>query len=271
MDRVIALLSPAKTLDLESPVPTRKRSEPRLLDRAEQLVDVMRTKTPDEVAALMSISDDLAALNVQRYQDFTTPHTRRDARPAVFTFAGDVYQGLHHGLAALDRVGERDLTEAQKTIRILSGLYGLLRPLDLIQPHRLEMGTKLATDRGETLYEWWGTTITDLLAEDLAASPGPAVVVDLASAEYAAAVDLDRLGARVVRPRFLDESAAGELKVISFAAKRARGEMAAWLVRNRVRSVRALRGFAESGYAHDPDRSTADAPTFVRHRSDRPV
>ena len=146
---MIALLSPAKSLDYESKLPTRKSSQPRMLDRAEELIGVMRTKAPDEVAELMSISDDLAELNVRRYHDFTTPFTRRNARPAVLAFVGDVYMGM----AVRSRFGERDYTEAQKTVRILSGLYGVLRPLDLIQPYRLEMGTKLRTDRGDTLYD----------------------------------------------------------------------------------------------------------------------
>lgn len=257
---MIALLSPAKSLDLESPLATRRSSQPRLLDRAGELVDIMRHRSPDDLADLMSISAELAALNVQRYQDFTTPFTPDNARPAILTFAGDVYQGI----AAGDRFGERDFTEAQKTIRILSGLYGVLRPLDLIQPYRLEMGTKLATGRGDTLYDWWGGEITDVLNADLAESPGPDVVVDLASDEYASAVQPDRLAGRVIRPRFLDRTKAGEYRIVSFHAKRARGEMAAWLVLNRVRTAKAITRFDAAGYAYDPGRSTADRPTFVR-------
>lgn len=257
---MLSLLSPAKSLDYESRLPTRKHSEPRMLDHAEQLIEVMRAKSPDEVAALMSISDDLADLNVRRYQDFSTPFTPANARPALLAFAGDVYQGM----AAGERFGERDFTEAQKTVRILSGLYGVLRPLDLMQPYRLEMGTKLATDRGDTLYDFWGGEVTDLLNADLAESPGPDVVVNLASNEYAGVVDLDRLDGRLISPRFLDEGRDGEYRVVSFHAKRARGEMAGWLVRNRVRTIKAIREFDEAGYRFDPDRSTADEPTFVR-------
>jgi hypothetical protein len=263
---MIALLSPAKTLDYASPLPTRKATQPRLLDRAEDLVAVMRTKSPDEVADLMHLSPELADLNVQRYRDFTTPFTRRNARPAVLAFAGDVYQGM----AVRDRFDERDYTEAQKTVRILSGLYGLLRPLDLVQPYRLEMGTRLRTDRGTSLYDYWGATITDLLAADLAGSPGPAAVVDLASEEYARAVRFDDLDARVVTPRFLDADPAGHHRTVSFLAKRARGEMAAWLVTNRVRSVRALRDFDGAGYRYDPGRSAPDRPVYLRaHRAAR--
>lgn len=257
---MITLLSPAKSLDTESRLPTRKSSQPRLLDRSLELVEVMRRKSPDEVAELMDVSAELAELNVERYREFSLPFTRRNARPAVLLFNGDVYQGMD----ARGRFGERDFTEAQKTVRILSGLYGLLRPLDLIQPYRLEMGLRLATDRGSSLYEYWGDTITDLVNADLAESPGPDVVVNLASDEYARAVRAERVAGRVVSPRFLDADPQGRYRVVSFFAKRARGEMAGWLVRGRVRSVRALRDFDEGGYRYDAEQSKPDAPTFVR-------
>ncbi|CAN5276074.1 peroxide stress protein YaaA [soil metagenome] len=257
---MITLLSPAKSLDYESPLPTRKSSQPRMLDQAEALVEVMRAKSPDEVAELMSISYDLADLNAQRYADFTTPFTRRNARPAVLAFTGDVYQGMD----PWQRFGERDFTEAQKTVRILSGLYGVLRPLDLMQPYRLEMGTKLGTDRGDTLYDWWGRSITEVLNDDLAQSPGPDVVVNLASREYFRSVQTEHLGGRVISPRFLDQADDGRYRIVSFFAKRARGEMATWLVLNRVRTMRALTDFDGAGYRFDPERSTDDEPTFIR-------
>jgi cytoplasmic iron level regulating protein YaaA (DUF328/UPF0246 family) len=260
---MICLLSPAKTLDYASPLPTRKASQPRLLERAEELVEVMRAKSPDEVADLMHLSPDLAALNAERYQDFTTPFTRRNARPAVLAFAGDVYQGM----AAGRRFDERDWTEAQKTVRILSGLYGLLRPLDLVQPYRLEMGTRLATDRGASLYDYWGSTLTDLVNEDLSVSPGSEVVVNLASAEYFGSLQPEKLAGRLVTPRFLDPDQQGNLRVISFPAKRARGEMAAWLVVNRVRTAGALKKFDATGYRYSAAHSTPDSPAFVRPRA----
>lgn len=262
---MIALLSPAKSLDTGSRLRTRKSSQPRQLDRAVELIEVMRHKSTREVADLMGISADLAALNVGRYRDFSPPFTRRNARPAVLLFNGDVYQGMDPRA----RFTERDYTEAQKTIRILSGLYGLLRPLDLIQPYRLEMGTRLATPRGETLYNYWGDTITDQVNADLVESPGPDVVVNLASDEYARAVRPTALAGRLISPRFLDADPAGHYRVVSFSAKRARGEMAAWLVLNRVRSVRALHDFAAAGYRYDTGRSTPDAPTFVRDAAGR--
>ena len=261
---MLALLSPAKTLDLSSPLPATRPTRARLLGEAARLADVVRGLPAAELADLMGLSEDLAALTAERFAAWEPEHPPAAARPAALTFAGDVYRGL----AAAQRFGARDWTEAGKTLRILSGLYGLLRPLDLIRPHRLEMGTRLTTDRGADLYAWWGSAVTDLVAEDLAASPGPDVVVDLASQEYSRVVDRDRLGARVVAPRFLDVPAAGgEPRVVSFFAKQARGEYAAWLVLERVRSVRALRGFAAAGYRYDADRSTPDVPTFVRGRT----
>lgn len=259
---MIVLLSPAKSLDYESPLPTRKSSQPRLLDRAEELIEVMRSKSVDEVAELMGISLELAELNVRRYADFSPPFTRRNARPAVLAFAGDVYQGL----AAAERFDARDYTEAQKTVRILSGLYGVLRPLDLMQPYRLEMGTKLATDRGDTLYDYWGTTITEVLAEDLEASPGARAIVNLASGEYFRSVQPETIDGHLVTPRFLDQGPDGDHRVVSFFAKRARGDMAGWIVANRVRSMRTLADFDGGGYRFDPERSTRSEPTFVRDR-----
>ena len=259
---MLALLSPAKTLDLESALPTRKHTQPRLLDESRRLIDVMVTRSPDEIASLMDISDDLAELNARRYRDFELPFTPRNARPAVLTFAGDVYQGM----AVRERFRERDYTEANKTLRILSGLYGLLRPLDLVQPYRLEMGVRLRTGRGRSLYDWWGERITDLVRADLAESPGPNILVNLASHEYFSAVDADALDTRLISPRFEDEDARGRYRVVSFSAKRARGEMAAWLVLNRVRSAKAITEFDAGGYRYAREESTPDLPVFRRPR-----
>ena len=262
---MLALLSPAKTLDYSTPLTTRKHSEPRLLGHTQALIDVMRTKSVADLAAMMSISDELAALNAQRYADFQLPFTTRNARPAALAFAGDVYLGL----AARDRFDERDWTEAQKTVRILSGLYGVLRPLDLMQPYRLEMGRALLTDRGLTLYDWWGDVVSDLLRDDLAAAPGAKVVVNLASDEYAKVVRPRVVGGDVVSPRFEDTDRTGRRTVVSFYAKRARGEMAAWLVTERVHSVRALASFRGAGYRYDAAASRPGRPVFVRAYADR--
>ncbi len=257
---VLILLSPAKSLDFQTRPPKVAATQPRQLAEAEALVEVMRSKSVSDLSALAGISDELAALNAERWARFSTPFTRQNSRPAVLAFNGDVYQGF----AARSRFTTRDYTEAQKTVRILSGLYGVLRPLDLIQPYRLEMGTKLATDRGRTLYDWWGQAITALLREDLAAAPGSPAVLNLASNEYFAAVHPADLDAPVISPRFEDTDAGGRRSVVSFFAKRARGELAAWLVRNRVRTPRALKDFDGSGYRYDPRASTPQQPVFVR-------
>ncbi|MCB0910538.1 MAG: peroxide stress protein YaaA [Propionibacteriaceae bacterium] len=262
---MLTLLSPAKSLDYESRLPRVTPTEPRLLDESKQLVEVMRTKSVADLAGLAGISDELAALNAERWASFRTPFTRRNARPAVLAFSGDVYQGLD----VRHRFGTRDYTEAQKTVRILSGLYGVLRPLDLMQPYRLEMGTRLATDRGRSLYDWWGSRITGMLRDDLAASPGADVVVNLASGEYFGAVRPDELDAPVVSPRFEDTDARGRRSVVSFFAKRARGELAAWLVLNRVRSASAITRFDGAGYRYDKASSTPEVPVFVRAFADR--
>lgn len=256
---MLTVLSPAKTLDFDSKLPTKKFSEPRLLTQSAGLIEVLRTKSVADIRELMGVSEELASLNVDRYRRFDQDHTRENSRPAILAFNGDVYQGLD-----IQSFGARDFTESQKTIRILSGLYGLLRPLDLIQPHRLEMGTRLATARGHSLYEWWGTQVTDALRRDLDASPGPDVVVNLASHEYAKVLDLGRLGCRVITPRFEDRDADGVPRVISFHAKRARGAMASWLIRNRVRAAGRLTEFDGLGYAYDEESSTKDQPVFVR-------
>lgn len=263
---MITLLSPAKSLDYETRPATRKHTEPRLLPESEALIEVLRTRSVADLAALMHVSDELAALNAQRYAEFSLPFTMRNAKQAVLAFDGDVYQGL----AAPERFDERDFTEAQKTVRILSGLYGVLRPLDLMQPYRLEMGTRLRTPRGDSLYAWWGDRISEVLKDDLAASPGAEVVVNLASEEYFKAVRPDVLGARIVAPRFEDTDARGVRRIVSFYAKRARGEMAGWMVRNRVRTVGTLAGFDEAGYRYDKASSTPDVPVFVRSFEDRP-
>lgn len=258
---MLTVLSPAKSLDFESNLPTKKHSDARLLDGAEQLADQLAEMAPDEIGQLMSISDELAELNAERFRDFTLPFEPGRERPAVLAFAGDVYTGMQ-----ATTFGERDFTEAQKTVRILSGLYGLLRPLDLIAPYRLEMGTRLTTPAGDSLYAYWRDRVTALLAEDLAESPGPPVLLNLASTEYFGVVDTKALGAKVISPRFLDapQSDPTQLKVISFSAKKARGAMASWLVRERIRSPRKLPEFTGLGYAYDPERSTPTEPTFVR-------
>ncbi|NLD78486.1 MAG: peroxide stress protein YaaA [Acidimicrobiales bacterium] len=259
---MLIVVSPAKSLDLESKLPTRKHSDHRLLDQSVELVEVMAKKSPDDLQALMSISPELAELNFERFQDWSPPFTTRNARPALLMFNGDTYLGMD----APNTFGERDYTRAQKVLRILSGLYGVLRPLDLIQPYRLEMGSKVSNPRGRDLYDYWGEIPTRAIAEDLDASPGGRFLVNLASNEYFRAVRPELLDAPVITPRFLDHGpkAGSEPKVISFFAKRARGAMAGWIVRERIGTRSALSRFDGLGYRYDADRSTRDEPTFVR-------
>jgi cytoplasmic iron level regulating protein YaaA (DUF328/UPF0246 family) len=258
---MLAVVSPAKSLDFETPPATDRFTTPRLIDDAAALAGVMASKTAPEISRLMSISPALGALNAERFAGWSEHPGPPEARQALLAFDGDVYRGLD----APATFSTRDFTRAQKTLRILSGLYGLLRPLDLILPYRLEMGTRLPNPRGADLSAYWRPRVTDVLRADLEASPGPAVLVNLASREYFGAVDEEALGARVVAPVFLDVAAAGgEPKIISFHAKRARGAMAGWLVRERVDRLRDLPAFDGLGYRYDPERSAPDAPVFVR-------
>lgn len=258
---MLIVVSPAKSLDVDSRLATKKHSQPRLLDDATELAEVMATKSPDDLRRLMTISPELAELNFTRFQEWAPPFDRRNARPAILTFNGDTYIGLD----APATFSERDYTHAQKVLRILSGLYGVLRPLDLIQPYRLEMGSRVETDRGRDLYGFWGDRITRQLGEDLDASPGSRTLVNLASSEYFRAVQPAALDARVVTPTFLDHGPDGDgPKVIGFFAKRARGAMASWIIRNRISSPRSFPDFDQLGYRHSPELSRPGKPAFVR-------
>ena len=257
---MLIVVSPAKSLDYESKLPTKKSSQPELLDESEELVRVISKKSPDEISSMMHVSPSLGELNFNRFQEWERPFTPANARPALLAFNGDVYAGLD----ARESFTERDFTHAQKTLRILSGLYGVLRPLDLMQPYRLEMGSKVETARGKDLYAFWGNTITDHLNEAVEASPGSNVLVNLASNEYFGAVRPEALDAPIVSPAFLDAKGSGDHKIVSFFAKRARGAMSAWIIKNRISSKKALEDFDGMGYRHDPERSTKDRPVFIR-------
>ena len=257
---MLIVLSPAKALDFESPLVTKKHSQPAMLERSKELVDVLSTKTPQDLQALMSISDSLAELNFERYQDWSTPFTTDNSRPAILSFSGDTYIGLDAGAT----FSERDFTHAQKTLRILSGLYGELRPLDLIQPYRLEMGSKLRTNSSNDLYGFWGTEISEKLNSDLVESPGDPVLINLASNEYFKSVNPDEVNGPLVTPTFLDKKEGGDYKMVSFYAKRARGSMASWIIRNRVKTAKELQNFDEEGYRYDRDRSEVLNPVFLR-------
>ncbi len=253
---MLIVLSPAKTLDLTSPLPRIKTSEPRFLRRSAQAVRELRRLSPDELAATLRISSKLALLNMQRYQEWKTPFTPENARPAVLTFKGDVYQGLRAEEWKAD-----DLHYAQKHLRILSGLYGVLRPLDLMQPYRLEMGAAFGPGRHDNLYDWWGRRITDALNDDLPRRKP--VLLNLASNEYFKAVQTDRLKARVITPVFKDFS-NGQFKVLSMFAKQSRGRMASWIIRNRISDPAELLSFGVAGYRYNAAESSEDRPVFCR-------
>ena len=256
---MLLLLSPAKSLDFETPLGDVPHTQPQYVADAEALVALLRTKSPDEVASLMELSDALAALNVARYQAWRPRHTARNARPAALAFDGDVYGGLEARTLDLP-----SLRWAQRHVRILSGLYGVLRPLDRIQPYRLEMGRSLAGPHGANLYQYWGSRIAEHLNGELAGAKAP-VVVNLASQEYFKVVDREALQARVVDCVF-EEYKDGQYKIVSFFAKRARGLMARYAVEHRVATVGKLRAFDAEGYAYDAKASAADRLVFRRRQ-----
>ena len=254
---MIILLSPAKSLDFESPLTVQQASLPDFLDRSQLLVDRLRRLSPQEVASLMGISDALAALNASRYAEWTAPYPAGRARQAVLAFNGDVYEGLEARSLSAD-----DLQFAQTHLRILSGLYGALRPLDLILPYRLEMGTRLETRQGKDLYAFWGERITDALNDAVREANAPAVV-NLASAEYFKSVKEKKLAVPVVQPVFEDWS-GGRFKVVSFYAKRARGVMARFAIRRRCVEPAELKSFDEDGYTFAAEASDAARWVFRR-------
>lgn len=257
---MLAILSPAKTLDFESPVPVDLHSQPEFLDQARELIRLLRQFSEAELAALMGISPKLAALNVERFRAWKPPFSLDNARQALFAFDGDVYKGFD--LSAYDGA---DLEYAQTHLRILSGLHGVLKPLDLIQPHRLEMGTPLASPRGRNLYEFWGDRITQALNAAVAES-GTDLLVNLASQEYFQSVKPGQLRARVITPVFKD-GRNGSYKIISLFAKKARGAMADYLLRQRVATVEKLRKFRGMGYAWNRPLSEGDEVVFTRERA----
>ena len=258
---MLFLLSPAKRLDYESPMTDEVAAlatTPQYVADAAALIDVMKAKSPLQVAQLMDLSDELAALNVARYAAWRPRHTAKNSRPAVLAFAGDVYEGLQAGTLNVD-----ELVWAQQHLVILSGLYGVLRPLDKLQPYRLEMGTAVATERGRNLYEFWGDTLATHLNKLQRGQRAP-VIVNLASQEYSRAALRPALKARVVECVFEEGQGRGQFKIVSFFAKKARGTMARFAITNRIESPEALRDFAADGYAFAERVSTADRLVFRR-------
>jgi cytoplasmic iron level regulating protein YaaA (DUF328/UPF0246 family) len=254
---MLTVISPAKTLDFEIPAPTRKATQPDFLERSARLVDTLRQLDPAQVGELMDISEALADLNHRRFMNWAMPFTAANAKQALFAFRGDVYTGLD-----ADSLGAADLTFAQKHLRILSGLYGVLRPLDLIQPYRLEMGTALRNDAGRNLYEFWGGDIAATLNEEFDGARRP-VLVNLASQEYFKSVHLKTLAAEVITPIFKERKGDG-YKIVSFFAKQARGLMAGYIIRNRLKQPEALKDFALAGYRYDPRFSSSHEWVFTR-------
>ena len=254
---MLMLISPAKTLDYESPLATQKCSDAELLDYSQQLVEVARQLSPAELSKLMKISDKLAGLNAARFSEWTPEISSENGRPAVLAFKGDVYTGLD-----AQTLDDSDFDYAQGHLRILSGLYGLLKPLDLMLPYRLEMGTKLANTHGKDLYAFWGELITQKVNEALLAQEDD-LIINLASNEYYKSVKAASLQGRVVTPVFKDLK-NGQYKIISFYAKKARGLMVRYLVKNRVADLEQLQAFDSDGYYYSPEQSSADSPVFLR-------
>ena len=245
---MLALISPAKTLDYTTALPTDTHTQPRLLAQSQQLIEICRQLSATEIASLMTVSEKIANLNVERFSN---------ARQAIFAFKGDVYTGLdaYH-------LNDQNIAFAQQHLRMLSGLYGLLRPLDLMMPYRLEMGTKLKNSRGHNLYEFWGSLITDQINQDLAEIDAK-VLVNLASDEYYKSVNEKKIQAEIIKPVFLDQK-NGKYKVISFYAKKARGLMAKYLIENQLSQVEQLKVFNSEGYYFDAESSSNNELVFKR-------
>jgi cytoplasmic iron level regulating protein YaaA (DUF328/UPF0246 family) len=254
---MLMVISPAKTLDYDTPPTTQRFTQPEHLEHAEQLIEQLRTLSPQQIGELMHLSDKLAALNVARYGSWSEHFTPDNAKQALLAFKGDVYTGMN----ASD-FSEPDLAYAQKHLRILSGLYGVLRPLDLMQPYRLEMGTKLSNARGKDLYAFWGERISGWLNTALAAQ-GDDVLLNLASNEYFGAVKRSALKARVIDVDFKDMK-NGQYKIISFYAKKARGLMTRYVIKERIEQPEQLRAFSYDGYRYSQRDSSIDRLVFLR-------
>ncbi len=251
------IISPAKTIDLKTKVPTDKFSNIRFSNESIELVNILKNKSREELKKIMSISESLAKLNYDRYRNWHYPYSQEEGRQAIFAFKGDVYAGLD-----AYNLSDEALEFAQQYLSILSGLYGLLRPLDIILPYRLEMGTKLRNPRGETLYKFWGDKITEQLNNDMKAS-GSDILINLASNEYFKSINTGKLNARIITPVFKN-SKNGEYKVISIYAKKARGLMTRYIIQNKITDPEELLGFNEDGYYFNSGLSSKDELVFTR-------
>lgn len=254
---MLLVVSPAKNLDFESPLVTEKYTQPTLLQHSEELIQRCRQLSPQQIGSLMKISDKLSGLNADRFASWQSPFTVDNARQALLAFNGDVYAGLD-----ANSFTEQDFDYAQQHMRILSGLYGLLKPLDLMQAYRLEMGTKLENARGKDLYQFWGDIITDELNQAME-QQGDHVLINLASNEYFKSVKPRNLGGTLITPVFKDNK-NGQYKIISFFAKKARGMMARYIIQQQVSEVEQLKQFTLGGYQYNADMSSATDMVFTR-------
>jgi cytoplasmic iron level regulating protein YaaA (DUF328/UPF0246 family) len=254
---MLAILSPSKTLDFDSPPRVERHSIPAFLDDAEQLVKSLRRYSRPKLTELMGISERLADENHERYQQWRRPFSIDNAKQAVLAFRGDVYDGLD-----ADSMTADDLDYAQDHALILSGLYGVLRPLDLMRPYRLEMGTALATKRGEDLYAFWGDRLTKAINEAMTAAETD-VLVNLASNEYVKAIQPKQINGRIITPAFKQRK-GDKVRTVALYSKQARGRMANYLITKRVEDLLKLKRFRRDGYRYDAELSSDDAPVFVR-------
>ena len=254
---MLLVVSPAKNLDFEKIKNAPPSSQPELLEHSQQLIDRSRQLSPAQIGSLMKISDKLAGLNADRFAAWHIPFTNDNAKQAVLAFNGDVYGGLDAA-----SFSDKDFSYAQKHMRILSGLYGLLKPLDLMQEYRLEMGNKLDTERGSNLYQFWGDIITEKLNQALA-EQGDNVLVNLASTEYFSAVKPKVLNGEIIEPVFKDFK-NGKYKIISFYAKKARGLMARYIIQNQISDVKQLQAFNTTGYRFSEAQSVGNKLVFLR-------
>ena len=254
---MLMVISPAKTLDYTTPPATARFTQPQYLDHSQELIEQLRELSPQQIGELMHLSDKLSGLNAARFGSWTPAFTPENAKQALLAFKGDVYTGLN----AVD-FNEADFDYAQTHLRMLSGLYGLLRPLDLMMPYRLEMGTKLANARGKDLYAFWGTRISEWLNEALI-EQGDDVLLNLASNEYFSAVKKTALNARIINTEFKDLK-NGQHKIISFYAKKARGMMSRFVIKERINNPEHLKQFDEQGYRFSAEQSKPDLLVFLR-------
>ena len=257
---MLMVISPAKTLDYTSPLATTEFTQPRFLEQSSQLIAVLRQLAPNELAELMKLSDKLAGLNVARFTEWQPDFKLDNARQAILAFKGDVYTGLD-----AQSLSAEDFDYAQQHLRILSGLYGVLRPLDLMQPYRLEMGTKLDNPKGKNLYEFWGERLTQSLNQCLAEQKSK-VLLNLASNEYFKAVKPKQLDGTLINVDFKDFK-NDQYKIISFYAKKARGIMARYVIQHKIDSVEALKNFTEQGYYYSAEQSKPDHLVFLRDQA----